>query len=449
MVKGLRLPRGTCTSPLRAGKLSVHFIGRPDHLTLIKLADQRITLALWVVLVVGLAVGSVTRQAIWLLALLGLPLALFNGRRLWQQILWRRWLFWWSLFAIPALLSMFDAVDAERGWRTVVRLVSYLLMGAVLFHWSLPRAQQPRFLLLCGAVLSLLLIDGILQFLLGFNLGGEPLYEDIRYGQRVTGFLGVDYGWVIAALSPFLLEAARLAGRRGWWFWWVVPLALLAVLLSGSRASALLMVVGWVLYLGMLWVRFGRKVVQPLLLPLLVSALVAASAVALDADLAQRWEDALGIFAADANRLNAALSLRPELWSAAWSVFEEHWINGVGLRSFGEVAAPSLSAVEGLPDKPQGWSPHLAVLEVAVNLGVIGVLAYVVFYVSLLNWLWRAPTLVLAPGLSAALAFFPLGSTLPLFSMRVASVSWLCLAMALSMAAEQYGDSERDAQCAE
>lgn len=427
----------------------LHFIGCPGNLKFFQLADQRLTLVLWIVLVTGLAIGSVTRQAIWMLALLGVPLLWRDWRRLWQQLLWRRWVVWWSLFAIPALLSLPDAVDAERGWRTAARLLSYLLMGAVIIRWPLSQAQQPRYLMICGAMLSLLLLDGVLQFLVGVNLGGEPLYQDIRYGQRITGFLDIDYGWVMAVLSPFVLEAARLLGRRGAGFWWGVPLALLAVLLSGSRASALLMLLGWVPYVAFLWARYDRNVAQQLLLPLLAAGLGAVAAVLVDPDLTQRWRDALGVFAADYGRWNEALSLRPELWTTAWSVFEAHWFNGVGLRSFGEVAAPALASVDGLPSKPQGWSPHLAALEVAANLGLIGIVGYLIFYASLVRWLWRAPALALAPGLSAALAFFPLGSTLPLFSMRVASVGWLCMAMAISMASQHKDSNGESVPCAE
>jgi hypothetical protein len=401
------------------------------------LAGQRLALVFWIALVVGLAVGSVTRQAIWLLALVGLPLLISGRRCLWQQGLWRRWVFWWSLFAVPIVLAMPDAVDPERGMRAAIRMLSYLLMGVVIFRWPLARSDQSRYLLWSGVLLSLLLVDGIVQFFVGFNVGGEPLYQDIRYGQRITGFLGIDYGWVIAVLSPFILEAARVAGRSGWFFWVAVPLLLIAVLLSGSRASALLMLMGWAAYFAMLWARLGFGPARQFMQPLLAACVLALTAVFIDPDLHQRWSDALGVFAADPARWDEALSLRPSLWSTSLSVFQEHWVNGVGLRGFGEVAATDLAKVDGLPDKPQGWSPHLAVLEVATNLGVIGLIAYCGFYTSLVRWIALAPISTLAPGLSAALAFFPFGSTLPLFSMRVASVAWLCLAMALVLAREQ------------
>jgi hydroxyethylthiazole kinase-like sugar kinase family protein len=42
--------------------------------------------------------------------------------------------------------------------------------------------------------------------------------------------------------------------------------------------------------------------------------------------------------------------------------------------------------------------------------------------------------LAIAPGLTALMALFPLGSTLPLFSARVSAVAWLSIAAALAFA---------------
>lgn len=381
----------------------------------------------------GLAVGSVTRQAIWLLALVGLPVLAIGWREQWRQARWRQWIILWGLLMVPVLLAMPDAVDPMRSGRTALRLLSYALMAAVLFRWAPAAKDYPRFIGVSGAILVLLLIDGVVQYFSGTNIVGEPLYQDLRYGDRVTGLLGLDFGWVFAVLSPMVLEAARVGSRRGYAFWLVVPLLLVAVLLSGSRASLLVMLMGWLVYAALITRSHGRAALLAFLGPVAAGVVAVLVLLLLSAETGQRWRDALGVLASDSASWNEALSLRPELWSAAITIFQDHWLNGVGVRGYGVEAEPLLASVVGLPDKPQGWSPHLAVFEVMTDLGLLGLLGYGVFYVVLLRGLWGAPALAVGPGLAAVLAFFPFGATLPLFSMRVAGIGWLCLTMAMVM----------------
>ncbi len=411
-------------------------------------SGDRLAFVLWILLIVGFALGSLSRQLTWLLALIALPVLTLRYRELVDLPDWRRMSGWWLLATVPMVVALPDAVDVAGAGRTLWRFFSYWLAGSLLFLLTPAPDRQRSLMLLSGGLLVVLLGDGVLQALLGHNLAGFPLYEDSRYGYRVTGFLGVDFGWVMAVLSPFVLEAARLADTRGRLYWLALPLLLVAVMLSGSRASLLLMGIGWCLYGVQLTHRLGAAGLYRFLAPLSVGLLIGVATVLLSDDLSRRWADASGLFSTQAQSLNEALSLRPQLWSAGVAVFSDHWVNGVGVRGFGTVAAPMLESIEGLPEKPQGWTPHLAILEVATDLGLIGLAAYLVLYAKLLTWLWRAPITALAPGLAAALALFPLGSTLPLYSMRVAGMAWVCIALALAIARRDGKSSGGSAACA-
>jgi hypothetical protein len=61
-------------------------------------------------------------------------------------------------------------------------------------------------------------------------------------------------------------------------------------------------------------------------------------------------------------------------------------------------------------------------------------LGYAILLTTLVRWLINAPMSAIAPGLTALMALFPLGSTLPLFSARVSAVAWLAIAAALAFA---------------
>jgi hypothetical protein len=107
------------------------------------------------------------------------------------------------------------------------------------------------------------------------------------------------------------------------------------------------------------------------------------------------------------------------------------------MRAFG-VSSETLLAGYGVADRIPGaaynWSPHLSVLEVAADLGTIGLLGYAILLATLVRWLINAPVPALAPGLTALMALFPLGSTLPLFSARVSALAWISIAAALAFA---------------
>lgn len=145
----------------------------------------------------------------------------------------------------------------------------------------------------------------------------------------------------------------------------------------------------------------------------------------------------MGVFPGGAGDAAEILSWRPYLWDAAIALFLEHPINGVGIRAFG-VSSETLLVGYGVADRIPGaaynWSPHLSVLEVAADLGTIGLLGYVILLATLVRWLINAPVPAIAPGLAALMALFPLGSTLPLFSARVSAVAWISIAAALAFA---------------
>ena len=52
-----------------------------------------------------------------------------------------------------------------------------------------------------------------------------------------------------------------------------------------------------------------------------------------------------------------------------------------------------------IPGAAYNWSPHLSALEVAADLGTIGLLGYALLLTTLVRWLVNAPMPAIAPGL--------------------------------------------------
>ena len=211
----------------------------------------------------------------------------------------------------------------------------------------------------------------------------------------------------------------------------------MAVILGGSRASGLLLVISVLSYATLIGVRLGVRASVQFVVPVFASLLGSVVVLSANPELGDRWLAMMGVFPGGAGDAAEILSWRPYLWDAAIALFLEHPINGVGIRAFG-VSSESLLANYGVADRIPGaaynWSPHLSVLEVAADLGAIGLLGYAMLLTTLVRWLINAPMLAIAPGLTALMALFPLGSTLPLFSARVSAVAWISIAAALAFA---------------
>ena len=213
--------------------------------------------AWWVIGWVALfGVLSATQLVIWLAAVSSIGLMVFTrgqwmntpGAGAYGLLL--------ACFLIPGLLSLTDAIDLNRAVSTNARLLAYGLAGLLFLRIGPTEQQWPATVLWLTALLVIWSIDGIVQEWRGISLSGYPLFTGLPEGHKVTGSMGLDYGPKLAVLSPFLCEALRLHGRRLPLLWLAVPLLAVAVSLSASRYSAMLLLVSaW--SCGVLWVR-GR-----------------------------------------------------------------------------------------------------------------------------------------------------------------------------------------------
>jgi hypothetical protein len=394
--------------------------------------------AWWLVGWVALyGVLSATQLLIWLAAVWSLVMLVTNRgayrQRSGAEALWLLVL----CFLIPGLLSLPGAVDFDRALSTAARFVAYGLAGLLFLRLSPSELQWPNTVLWMTGLLVLWSVDGIVQELRGVSLSGYPLFTGLPEGHKVTGSMGLDYGPNLVMLSPFLFETLRLHGRRLPVLWLTMPLLAVAVSLSASRFSALLLLVSAMLC-GALWLR-GRSSnhywtpvfvvilsVGGLLLPILLVPHLAERLLLLGGSLGTSEAEA-----------NVALAFRPELWKASWVLFTENWLNGVGLRGASGAMYPILAESEFFPDAmlSRTWHPHLGVLEIAADTGLLGVLGYLLFLIMVARWMLATNTAGQGVATTflciALLAMFPLSSTLSMYSFPTGSITWPALALAL------------------
>lgn len=346
---------------------------------------------------------------------------------------------------LPQLFSAFDAADAGRAWGKVAGGLRYLpFMWLVAIAVSTAVRRRTTFTGL-AVITAVWVVDAAAQALAGTSplfwsmdqlkwaINGRGLCtpEEVAAADRLSGVFGpcnLKFGQVLASLSPFLLFAAA---RRWKIAGWAIAAAIVGVIivLAGARAAwityaLVLLISGWHL-LG------GRRL-------LWVAAVAALGAVALALSVPQvteRLQRTAMAFENGAVGVDAALSGRGQIWSAAVCMVGEHPINGVGARGFRQ-AYPDC---DPNPAQTAAWGEgpalhaHQLVLEVLAETGVLGLLLWLAG--AALAWrAWRYATpsargRAQPAALALAVTVFPLNTHLAFYSAYWGSVTLMLAAL--------------------
>lgn len=285
---------------------------------------------------------------------------------------------WLLTLTVP--LGLFVSIDRATSWEAA----GYILFGVALFfalsNW--PPAQRRPIL-----DFALLALAGSL--LLGVGIGAASHTADILRGDPVPIFAGylppvvmaftarlgevVNVNIVLSVAAfmwPFALAFA-LVWRRDR-FWWV-PLAGVAgagilirlMWLGQSRGSLFAMAAATVVVVVVRW---------PRLLYLAAVLLPLAGVVAVQTLTVEELQ-------ADIYRMLSVggLSGRQEIWPRAWAALNDFGYTGIGLGQFGK-AIPILYPY-GVLQEVLFPHAHNMLLQVGLDLGIIGLVAYLSLWI--------------------------------------------------------------------
>jgi O-antigen ligase len=279
-------------------------------------------------------------------------------------------------------------------------------------------------------LLVLWAIDGFVQLLSGSDLFGIAMHPD-----RLNAMFIKDYqffGPTLAMLSPLLLEHAR----RRWPPWaWVAAFSITlgAVLISGMRSGWLLMGIVLLVYV---WLMFWRdnQGLRKVSLSIPVVAVTVIIASYLVSPLFQaRLDQSLVLQQGTDAALDAASTYRMPIFKTSLVMFENHPVNGVGVRAYPaaymEYADEDDFHIRNSGGVSGAIHAHNLVLEVMADTGTIGLIGLIIGCVLVIR-LWRAMT----PAgriesfpfvMSMALMLFPLNSHFALYGTYMSSLIWI------------------------
>lgn len=345
-----------------------------------------------------------------------------------------------TLFILLWLPVLFSIATAIRTDDVLYKTLAYLLfIPAGVFVLNSIRSENNKQLLFTGLfiIVSIWTLDGCLQFFLGHNLFGYPYTPPQLMGMF---YPKVRMPYLLAVLAPVYFEYIRLNfSKRKWLLLLLIPFGMM-ILLGGKRSAWIMLAFsgsGYLIYLYLLNKGLELKRV------LLAGALILLPLILLSithVPLKQRITSTLGLFTSDAVEIDRATAHRVELWKVAFAMAKDNWLTGVGPRGFRHAFSDYAEADNFWirAGFSQGTThPHLQILEIACETGLVGLIMYAIFYFLLLRLLYqeiRAGRLRSMPWLLCPLtAYFPLNAHLAFYGSYWTSVSIWMLAVSLAV----------------
>ncbi len=342
------------------------------------------------------------------------------------------------LLWFPMLVANLD-VSGTYPSQTKTLLYFFYFPAAVAIIFSLNRTALLSLLhALIFIVLSLWALDGLIQFLVGYNLFGYPYTPPHQLSGMFYPKIRMPY--LLAVLAPLYFEFIRIHYPKHKWLLGLLLPFFLMLLLGGKRSAWIMFLFsggGYMIYLYLINKRVSLKYL------LVYGSIVCVFLIVFSlfhAQTKQRIESTLQLFSLDTEQIDFATAHRLDLWRVAIAITEDNWLNGIGTRQFrhrfNEYAeADNFWIRKGYYNGTT--HPHLHILEIAAETGLIGLIGFGLFYFFLIRILFseiRAGRLQNMPWLLCPLtAYLPLNAHLAFYGSYWFSVSIWSLAIALAV----------------
>jgi len=302
---------------------------------------------------------------------------------------------WFSaIFSILFLISLWDLFRVKGGvplfreeriwlWLCAAFFGAYLLSSTV-NGWGELQVKHlgvdVRFLAVVPLYLMLRRYKSAEQwFLAGVALAavvlaGQAYYEAAMLGKpRAEGAYSPNLlGPVAALVALWLLACWRRFGRLRWLLPLLVPVALYAVAMSGSRGAYVGLIVMALVWVAMYIRGWWRAPVLLLVLAIPLAAYHFIPSVKYRVDDAVSNVDVYIIHVEEGRHGAPGSAIRFEMWRAAWMVFKESPIVGVGPWDYQEAVKEHVGE-KGLPELvAEHGHAHNAFVNTLASRGLVG-----------------------------------------------------------------------------
>lgn len=387
-----------------------------------------------VAFVFALPLGKGFEVPLTLMAFGGIALLFKDGRAIWRHHSIRWLLLLFACIWLPLVIALPDAVYFDRAARTAIAFVRFPLVGVFALYALRDESARHKLFIALAVVLSLWIADAVLQAVIGRNMFGFPPING-----RISGvfYPKLRFGLVLATLAPIYFEVIRrLASRSSSWYWLMLAPYSAVILLAGSRTSWGMYAVAMAGFAVFLYIKARPLQLGRVILIFLLGTAPIVLLVSTYSPLQNRLHTTAGLFSGNYEKADIATGIRFPIWKTGVRIAKDHWLNGIGARGFRYIY-PQYATPDDFYMKINSTSgpthPHLIILEVLVETGVIGLLGFMAFMILMLRRTWqevRAGNTYAVPlGLSVIVAVLPINAGIAFYGSILSALVWWLLAI--------------------
>lgn len=367
-----------------------------------------------------------------MMAVLGIYHVSRDPQAVCQDSAMRVLLFLFLCLWLPQLASLPGAVNLERSAKIALLYPLYLFCGVFILRQLARPGNLSRLSLALLVIVVFWCVDALIQYATGANLLGYPYQDGMLSGMF---YPKLRLGIILAVLVPVALETVRNINRDSPYPWLLLIPFTVVVLLSGRRSAWLMLIIGLSAYLPLVFISLSSRARYIIAGALCIAVVLVGTVYYKSPDINRRIGVLTGISSSEYQAARAT-SMRTPIWETAGNMFRDNWLNGVGPRGF-RYAYRDYAEDDNYFVR-QGHDgqthPHLVFLEIAVETGVIGLIGFILFYLTLLRYWWRERHSTTGGAWTAALlaATFPLNAHLAFYGSYWSGFLWLLIACMLA-----------------
>lgn len=344
------------------------------------------------------------------------------------------------LIWIPMLFASAGAYEIDRAAKTSILYLHFL--PAAYFVYYACRQTAVFNLVSAGTAILLIFVgfDAFVQLIWRVDLFGYPYDDGILRGvfhpkQRLGLFLAVFAPLYVDAIVRWCRQFPRL--------WLILVPIVIVILMSLKRSAWVMLFIGMAAYLVLFLQHRQLRLHNLRLIPIVVVVATAIMTVVLNPTLQDRLYISSGIISGDPAITEEATAHRYSLWRTGYAMFADNWLNGVGPRGYRYAYANYAAEDDFWLDRNGAGQthPHLLLLEVAAETGVLGIVGLMFFYAQLgREFFARRAHEIPVWLLCAAVAWFPLNVHLAFYGSYWSTLIWLLIPIGLAGGAVEKTD---------
>lgn len=387
---------------------------------------------------IGFISKALYNYPIGLMALLGLYRIFQNPKIIFEDKTLKVFSFVFLCLWLPLIISFPDAVNLPHSAHTVFPYLRFFFAG--IFIITELNKDPDRLEFVIKGIFYIVLfwtVDATIQFIFGKNLIGFP-YQPGQISGMFYPRNTISH--ICSILSTFtFLYAYNNFGNKKYLALSIFPLFFI-LLLSGRRAAWLMLALSCA---GFLTYSFFYSVNKKNFLKRLAAAsalitILLATTIIFHEPTNHRFKVTLGLFSGNYEKINAATAVRLPIWQTAISIIKKHPVNGVGPRGFRHIYKDYAAKDDYFVniEKAVPSQPHIIILEILTETGLIGFFGYTLSLILILNLLIKTKEkkALLPYSIPVFVAMFPFNAHMAFYGSIWSSMTWLLLALYFSEA---------------